>query len=298
MSPTIDPASRKSPLATTAPELLHEQEGLKIVRNAKNRFCVVTLLYTADPAKRSQEWLAEAKAGMHPAKFAQEFLIDYTALYGEKVFPEISAGRDKIIIQEPYLEFSPEQVFWGGFDYGARNPSSFHVYTIYDGVVYSVWELFEPCRNVAEFAQKILECPYYGKLKYIAADPSIWYNNTQAREGNVTSVYALLTENKVHKLLKGVTDEASWLAMMRNHWADPEEPTFQIFSRCVNQIREFEAAIFVSTSERLLQTQNYREAISDHDNHSLDDCKYFMNSRPRLARQGVKIPNQARLWLK
>ena len=283
---------------STAPEILHEQTGLKIVRNPKNRFVVVTLHYTADPAKRSPEWIAEARAGMHAAKFAQEYEMDYTALYGEKVFPEISAGRDKIIVQEPWPEFGPEQMFWAGFDYGARNPSSFHVYTIDDKVVYSVWELFEPCKNVGEFARKILECPYYDKIKYIAADPSIWYNNTQAREGNVTSVYALLVENKVHKLLKGVTDEASWLAMMRAHWGDLEDPTFRIFNRCVNQIREFETAIFVSTSERLLQTQNYREAVSDHDNHSLDDCKYFMNSRPRLVRQGVKIPNQARLWLK
>jgi hypothetical protein len=219
------------------PELLHEQEGLRIVKNDKNRFAVVTLLYTADPAKRSPEWLAEARAGMHPAKFAQEYLIDYTALFGEKVFPEIGAGRDKIVVREPYPEFGPEQVYWAGFDYGARNPSSFHVYTIADGVMYSVWELFESCKNIGDFSQKILECPYYNRIKYIAADPSIWYNNTQARSGDLTSRYVLFVEAKVHKLIRGLTDEALWLAMMRQHWQDPQDPTFKIFSCCVNQGR-------------------------------------------------------------
>lgn len=285
-------------LGLRMPELLHEQEGLRIVKNDKNRFTVVTLHFTADPAKRSPEWKAEAAAGMHPAKFAQEYEMDYTALFGEKVFPEIGAGREKIVVREPYPEFGPEQVYWAGFDYGARNPSSFHVYAIADGVTYSVWELFESCKNIGDFAQKILECPYYNKIKYIAADPSIWYNNTQARSGDITSRYALFVECRVHKLLKGLTDEALWLAMMRQHWQDPQEPTFRIFSCCHNQIREFEGAIYVSTSDRLLQTQNYRETVSDHDNHSLDDCKYFMNSRPRITKSGIKIPNQCRRWLK
>ena len=291
----------EKPLAapqTSEPTVLHQQEGLRIVKNPKNRFAVVTLFYYADPAKRDAEWLAEAQAGMHPAKFAQEYLIDYSALFGEKVFPEISSGKDKIVVYPPFPEFGSEQVFWGGFDYGARNPSSFHVYTIVDGVTYSVWELFEPCKNIGEFAQKMLECPYYSRIKYIAADPSIWYNNTQARNGDLTSRYALFVEARVHKFIKGLTDEALWLALMRQHWQDPEDPTFRIFSSCHNQIREFESAIYVSMSDRLLQTQNYREAISDHDNHSLDDCKYFMNSRPKLSRSNFKIPNQARMWMK
>lgn len=280
------------------PAILHEQTGLRIVRNDTNRFCVITLHYTADPAKRTKAWHDEASAGMHPAKFAQEYEIDYTALYGEKVFPEISAAKDKIVVREPYPELPDTQVFWGGLDYGARNPSSFHVYTIVDGVTFSVWELFEPCRNVPDFAKKMQECPYWKSIKYIAADPSIWYKNQQTRIGNLTSIYELFVENKVTKLMQGVTDEAAWLAMMRDHWQNIEDPTFRIYERCSNQIREFEMAVYVSTSEKLLHTQNFREAISDHNNHSLDDCKYYMNSKPKLMERKVKFPNMVRKWLK
>jgi hypothetical protein len=279
------------------PKILHEQRGLKIVKNDKNKFCVVTLHYTADPAKRTKEWKNEASAGMHPAKFAQEYEIDYTALYGEKVFPEITAGKLKIVVNIPYPEFPPTQVYWGGLDYGGRNPSSFHIYTIVDDVVYSIWELYEPCRNIPEFVQKMRECPYWDNIKYIAADPSIWYKNQQTKQGALTSIYSLFVENKVNKLMQGITDEPAWVAMMRHHWQNLDEPTFRIFDCCANQIREFEGAIYVSTSERLLQTQNYREAISDHNNHSLDDCKYFMNSRPRLARRDFKTPNVLKRWL-
>lgn len=284
----------KKPLT---PIILHEQEGLRIVKNAKNAFCVVTLHYTADPRKRTPEWKEEAKAGMHPAKFAQEYEIDYTAMYGEKVFPEITTLRDKIIVKEPFPDFPDTQVYWGGFDYGARNPSSFHVYTIWDGCVYSVWELFEPCRNVPEFAQKLRECPYWDKIKYIAADPSIWWNTQQSKVGNLVSVCDLFFENKITKLIKGVHDEAAWLAIMRAHWQNAEDPTFRIFDCCTNQIREFETAVYVSTSDRMLQTQNFREAINDHNNHTLDDCKYFMNSRPKISKSNIKTPRMVSRWL-
>src|SRR5579871_2007062 len=100
------------------PEVLHESTGLRIVRNDVNRFCVATLHYTADPAKRSKLWAAEARAGMAPARWAKEYEIDYTALYGQRVFPEIASNRERIVIPEPYKEYGPLQPFWGGFDFG------------------------------------------------------------------------------------------------------------------------------------------------------------------------------------
>jgi len=40
-------------------QFIHEQKGLKIRRNAHNKFCVIELHYTADPAKCTDEWKAE-----------------------------------------------------------------------------------------------------------------------------------------------------------------------------------------------------------------------------------------------
>jgi hypothetical protein len=281
------------------PAVLHEQEGLKIVKNDKNRFCVVTLHYTADPAKRSKEWEDEARSGMNSAKWAQEYCIDYTALYGKKVFPEISANKSKIVVPEPYIEFPDTQVYWGGLDYGARNPSSLHFYTIFDGVTYSVWELYEACTNIDEFVTKAKAFPHYERVRYIAADPSIIKtNSTRNSLGLPCTMNDLFVKAGFTKLLAGDTNEAAWLALIRQHWQNSDDPTFRIFDCCPNQIREFESAVYVSTSERLLQTQNYREAISDHNNHSLDDCKYFMNSRPKIVKQGVKVKDMSKWWRK
>jgi hypothetical protein len=280
------------------PKLLHEQTGLRIVKNDINQFAVITLHFTADPAKRSPQWEAEAKAGMPPAKWEKEYCISYTALFGERVFPELVSNRNKIIVSEPYPELPEDLPCWGGFDYGARNPTSFHVYTIHDNVVYSIWELYEPCKNIVDFVTKMKGCPYWSRLKYIAADPSIW-NRTQQMASGLTSIYHLFTQAGVPHLIKGNNDETAWMAQMREHWRDnAEDPTFRIFARCPNQIREFDSAVFVSMSEKQLHSQNYKEAINDHNNHSLDDCKYFMNSRPKYQQTRWKSPTMVKRWVK
>jgi hypothetical protein len=277
-------------------EVIHESRGLRIHRNPKNRFCVVRLHYTADPAKRSKQWLAEAKAGMHPAQFEREYEISYTALLGEKVFPEIGSYRDQIIRHPPFPEWGKEQPFWAGFDYGARNPASFHVYTIDDGVIYSIWELYEPCKNIPEFCQKLKDCPYYSRLRYIASDPDVFSKKSHDKFGNPTSVGALMAEQGITKLIPGNNNEDTFIAEIRKRWADPEDITFKIYDTCVYQIREFEMAIYPMQSEKLLLASNAHERIQDKNNHALDDAKYFFNSRPANVSHNITFPNMAKKW--
>jgi hypothetical protein len=282
--------------ASKPPEILYESTGLRIKRNAGNRFCIARLHYTADPAKRSDAWKAEASAGMLPAKWDKEYEISYEALFGAKVFPEISTNREAIIVKAPYPEVPASATCWGGFDFGQRNPSSFHVYTIADGVTYSIWEHFEPCRSVPDLVGKIKECPYWDQIRYIAADPTIFSVTKISKTGAACSMADILLEAGLTKLLRGNQDEAAWVAMMRKHWASSNDPTFRIYDCCPNQIREFETAIFASMSDRMLATSNYRENIADYNNHTLDDCKYFMNSRPRIANRQVVLPSMVSKW--
>lgn len=282
--------------ANTEHETLYEQQGLKIWRNANNRFVICRLHYSADPAKRSPEWKREAASGMTPEKFAREFEIDWTAVMGAKVFPEATNRKPDIVIPLPYPDFGPDVRYWGGLDYGQRNPSSFHVYTLVDGCIYSVWELYEPAKDgVQRFADKMKAFPYWDRIKYIACDPDCWSLKVPEM-GALTSVQELFWRAGVRNLIKGLRDEEAWIATMRQHWLEPD-PTFKIFSCCVNQIREFETCIYINQSERQLQTQVYKEQIADKDNHSLDDCKYFMNSRPAAqARGGYVYGNMANRW--
>lgn len=280
------------------PIIIHESQGLTIKQNDKNQFIVVSLFFYADPDKRSPEWEKEARAGISPAKFAKEYLIDYTALYGEKIFPELIEKRSKIVINEPFPEFPENHVYWGGFDYGAKNPSAFIVYTLdQEGNTYAVWELYEPCRNIKEFAGKMKACPYWSRIKYIAADPSIWGLTQRNRDGSLASNYQFFVEEGIHNLIQGSQDEAAWLSMMRGAWA-PEDPSYKIFSCCPNLLREFEGAVFASMSDKMLMTSNAREQMADYNNHALDADKYFKLSRAKLALKTHKYPRMVQKWLK
>lgn len=278
-------------------EILHEQTGLKIRRNVNNRFVIVELDYFADPAKRSKEWEAEAKSGMSAAAWAKEYLRDATAMYGQRVFPEIAKHRDKIVIGPPYREFGPQGAYWAGFDFGSRNPSAFIVFTIEDGVTYAIWELYEPCKTIPDLASKILACPYYNHLRYIVCDPTITNQKTRTNKyGALVTISDLLGEYGIKRLIPGHTDESVWIADMRRHWGIPEDPTFRILDTCPNLIHELENAVFASQSERDVLTETYKENIEDVHNHAMDALKYFSNSKPKVNFRRFKDPNMASRW--
>ena len=274
-------------------EILHQQRGLTIHRNPLNKFTVATLLYWADPAKDNEAWEAEARAGMSEAQFRKEYLIDATALFGEKVFPEITTHRSKIIIDPPDPPLKDVRYF-GGFDYGARNPSSFHVYAVdVEGGVTVMWELYEPCKNLGDFWGKVKANPHWAAVEYVAADPSLWSSNQQVKEGNVTSIYNMILECGVYNLIKGVNDEQSWVAGMRKRWADPETITFKIVRGCHKLIEELESAVYSTKDERRMLNKAVKDDIADYNNHAMDDCKYFLNSliTPVTAKREIKWPN-------
>lgn len=276
------------------PTLLHSQQGLQIVKNDKNGFTVCTLHFSADPKKRSPEWKREAAQGLSKAKFEQEYEISYDAQMGERVFPEIRDRRDEIVIEEgPFIEdkWPCDLPMWGGFDYGARNPSSFHIYTLHDGILYAIWELYEPCKNILSFSQRMKDCPYWGQLRYIASDPDIFsLKQRDMKSGLPINVASQFQSLGITKLIAGSTDEQGWITKVQRHWQG-KDITFKILSSCRNMIQEFGEATYISMSDRQLETQNYREAMVDRHNHSLDDCKYFMNSLPQGGNRKVKLPS-------
>ena len=293
----LEPPSVSRSTETIKPEILHEQRGLVIKKNPLNKFCVISLFYHADPEKRSAEWEEEARYGMSDAQFRKEYLIDYTALYGEKVFEEFIKNRDVIIAKMPYPDIPDDLACWGGLDYGPHSPSSFHVYTILDDVMYVLWELYEPCRNIPEFAKKMMECPYWHQIKYIAADPSMWATNQQLKEGNVTSLYHLFTDAGVGCLIQGVRDEQAWIAKMRYYWRDAENVGFRIFDRCPEMISEFEDAIYAAPTVRN-SMRSINDNIASFRNHAMDDCKYLVNSDPQagLRKRPLRWPNMIKQW--
>jgi hypothetical protein len=294
------------------PEIIYESEykysgangrvdtpAMRIKLNDVNKFCTISWLYFADPAKRSAEWESEAMAGIPRSGWLKEYWIDYTATAGDKVFPEIAALRDSIIIQPfQFEEDDPDVTFFGGMDYGSNSPSSFHCYAIKHGTVYVVWEFYQPCKNIPDMAQALKRCPYWNKIRYIAADPQLWYNTQQVKSGNITSIYSFFVDCGIHNMIKGLQDEQTWVAKMREHWKDPEIITFKIFSHCQNIIQEFENAVFAKPNLALAIRGIVNDALAAFNNHAMDDCKYFINSRPEglLARKPIKWPTMINRW--
>ena len=56
-------------------------------RNTLNQVDCIRLHYTADPAKRTTEWRAEAQKGMAPYQWDKEFELDFHARGGQPIFP-------------------------------------------------------------------------------------------------------------------------------------------------------------------------------------------------------------------
>jgi len=274
----------------SVPQILHEQHGLTIRRNPKNKFVVCRLHYSADPVKDTPEWEQEARMGIDNATFEREYNISYTAMFGQKVFPQIHEHYSKIIIRHPdWPEIPPEIVCWAGLDFGMRNPTSFHVYTVLkdeDGTQYIavIWEHFRPTENAEQLAYDLSKCPWWDRIRWIAGDPTLWNKDQMSASGIATSKASQLIDCGIKKLIRGNNDEQRWVLQMRQHWADLEfrKPTFRILDCCPNMIDEFQRSIYVTMSDTQLRTNNFKEQLVDKNNHALDECKYVLNTGIRL----------------
>lgn len=280
-------------------EIIHEQEGLTIHRNANNHFVVCTLIFTADPTKREAWWLEEASHGISDAQFRKEYLIDYTALFGTKVFPEFETFSEKIIVKPPYPNLDGAE-FYGGLDFGTRSPTSFHVYAVLndelgDPYILALTEHFEPTRNLDLLAEQIKTNSYFNELQWIAADIHLW-DKDQLKGGSISSIADQLYERGIDILMKGDRSEESWIQRVRTYWADLGKDNvnskFRIADCCNNMIREFSNIVFKEYTDKVARTRAPQEAIISKDNHSLDDCKYFMNMLGPLSPVGIRKYNK------
>lgn len=291
---SIETSTQETPLSV--PEILHEQEGLVIRRNPKNKFVVARLHYTADPVKRTPEWEAEARMGIDSSTFEREYNISYTAMFGQKVFPQIHDYYSKIVIRHPdWPVIPPEIVCWGGLDFGMRNPTSFHVYTVLkddDGSQYiaAIWEHFKPTDSAEQLAADLSKCPWWDRIRWIAGDPTLWHKDQMSASGYATSKASQLIESGLKKLIRGNNDEQRWVLSMRQHWADLElrKPTFRILDCCPNMINEFQRCIYVTMSDSQLRNNNFKEQLVDKNNHTLDECKYVLNAGIKLREHNTE----------
>lgn len=82
----IDPTFREvAPVPSKQP-----LEGVEVWKNPKNKFVVVDLHYTADPAKRSPEWREAVKSSMTSRSFEMEYNKSWSTFEGQPVYADFN----------------------------------------------------------------------------------------------------------------------------------------------------------------------------------------------------------------
>lgn len=262
---------------------------------ASSGFKVLRIHYSADPDKdpetdKGREWLTKelegVPQGISSAQWRREMEIDWEAAGGDLVFPQLSVYRSRIVV----APFTVPETWdlYASFDYGHRNPSSFHVYALdYDRNPWTVWEYYKAGVGYRDTAKAIRACPYYDKLACAPiADPSIW-NQSQETENEMKSVAQLfeeipeLNDEGPVYFAKGkrggdVTVAEYVNGFLWNGLDTGSQPRWRIFATCPMQIWELEKLRYAEwTGTLMTQNRNEREQIVDRDNHAWDDAKMF-----------------------
>lgn len=92
---------------------------LPVKRNPNNKFTVVTIHYTADEEKATEEWKKHAKAGMSEKGWSREYEIDYSEPAGKPFYPEFS----NLNIAKKALKYRTRETLYRGWDYGFHRPA-------------------------------------------------------------------------------------------------------------------------------------------------------------------------------
>jgi len=284
--------------------------------------------------KKDVTWY-EGEASRRTAReIAQEIDMDYDVSGFERVFPRFrvdDAFRSKVIVDPFDIPFTDKEVnlgklgpdgkpmiqkvrryAWrlsGGLDYGIRNVSSFHVHaTDQDGNLWTIWEWRKTLADLTEqgwrgsMVQAIAgmlktECPFYDYLDLIWADPSIWAANVSTPDG-MTSLAQQLLDEGIDKLAKGAQDDVAAYERTLTLWSG-DEPSWRIFKCCSGLIDELDGLEWDDWSEVQGVKRGLKERMVDKNNHSWDDWKYYIMSRPEpKAQVKVEVPETSAEWFK
>lgn len=255
---------------------------------------VLTVHYTADPEKNpdnpvGKQWLEniliDYPGGESSAKFRKELSIDFTVGIGEPVFEYLAKMEHDIKFRPSMLtqQFLDQCKFYGGLDWGTRNNTAFTVVAEdLKGYFWVVWEWSDKKKTPEEVARELRACPFFARLEWIAADPTMWTEN-QARRDGYTSFAKILTEEIPEDLrlnLMPAHGRLDMAAITKLHaWWKATPLRLRISEMCVILWRELLNLRFDDSSP----DKNPSEKLVDKDNHEWDTLKYIILSHPQAG---------------
>lgn len=271
-------------------------EGL-VVKDNKSGFKAVRLHYTADPVKRSLEWVGKAKAGMPSWAWAREYEIDFSARGGKLIYDMWDANIHEVVLGDIPDTWTRYRCVDQGLanptvcDWAAVNPQ---------GDVHFYREYYQAEQTIAENCQNIVALTSKENIYVSYGDPSIFQRDPKdgkmlADEYAMNGVTLTPGNNSVPK---GIDAVCRYLICTLAKWCrenDRTHPYFEgwdakktdalanqpgvYFSRaCVNTIREHTHWRWGETSNP--QDHNVTEKPVDKDDHTCDAVRYLLCASP------------------
>lgn len=271
---------------------------------------VLEIHYTADPDKRQdteagRKWLNQAASeytgGVESPAWRREYEIDYGAMGGTLVFPELYNPQHPV--------FTPKMTtrevrargmkIYAGYDFGRRHPSAFTVWGHETYMVegdtrprsrwHALWELYETCDNYVEHCRKIRSCPYFaaGMIEIIKCDPQMGDRNQYSKKGmsgSKTSMLKLFEEEGIILSPGQKGADLSLVELLKFWWSDPTDLRCFITSGCPNLQRELRGLKWEEhASAATASRKSPLEKIMDKNNDAFDSSAYVLTSRPKPA---------------
>ena len=289
------------------------------LRRKKNGLTVMTLHYSAVPERdpeteEGRKWYdREHRKYSSEARWKKEQEIDPHATGGEAVFGKIlSDCYDAIVISDPHWFPDPRWDVVGGFDHGIANATCLlKAYIprekidprtgkkappeIYIAGEYYSYRRDEWQNNVDENVEQMKLMPDMDRARWIAADPSIFFNSKEQEKGAPTNTYATYKKNKMWPMraYDGIRSDVTFVQwMLSDFWrgvANGQKPRLYIVCRnpsdrpqpglheydSPNLIWELKRAKRVEMTARQLQTKSQNENLQDKNNHARDCFKHI-----------------------
>lgn len=246
-------------------------------------FCVVRLHYTADPLKATPEWKKEAKKGFkHEDKWKKEYEIDYEALGGTKVYPELDRVRDEIFINP--FEIPKHWLRYAGIDPGVRNPTSAHFYAVDEqGNIYAYWEFYEKETHYKDLARILKNHEDFKKIKRnIFIDP-ITATKVHHTKFGIKSFKELLEQEGIFTN-PGNRNRMDGAEKIREYIVDGK---LKIFKTCPKMMWELDNLRYEEWKGESYTHKNIKEEIVPRNDHAWSELRYVLMSNPMKTKKPV-----------
>ena len=232
---------------------------------------------------------------------------------GEKLFAATLATYGKmIIIDDPNWFPQPWWDVVGGFDHGKTNATTLiKAYIDELANIYLCGEFYQMrtethANNIWENVPTLLRMPDLARMRWVRADPSIFYDSQAQPDGTFTNINAIYKKQGFTRLSpypEGLSrEDLSYEERLNDHWSnlgDParggRRPSLYIVCRnykdqrqpglhpydCPNLLWEFKRMRRHELSATQLLSRNPTEKIVDKDNHAFDASKYLVMGLPK-----------------